>query len=95
MDSSSLSWVSGAAATCLSAASITLIVYWLRLVNSGMTHWRALAAAAEPPVPEELLPEVIPALEKLEAVFRPLERTLLPETLLWTGPEGSDSGDAS
>jgi hypothetical protein len=46
-----------------------------------------LAAAAEPPVPEELLPEVIPALEKLEAGLRLLERTMPPDTLLWNGPE--------
>jgi hypothetical protein len=52
-----------------------------------MTDWKALAEAAEPPVPEELLPDVIPALEKLEASFRVLEREIPPETLLWNGPE--------
>ena len=52
-----------------------------------MTNWKALAAAADPPVPEDLLPEVIPALEKLEAAFRALERAIPPETLLWNGPE--------
>jgi len=52
-----------------------------------VTNWKALAAAAEPPVPEELLPEVIPALEKLEAAFRPLERAIPPDTLLWSGHE--------
>jgi hypothetical protein len=52
-----------------------------------MTNWKALAAAIEPPVPEELLPDVIPALEKLEAAFRPLERTIPPDTLPWFGPE--------
>lgn len=46
-----------------------------------------MAAAAEPPIPEELLPEVIPALENLEAAFRPLERLIQPDTLLWSGPE--------
>jgi len=46
-----------------------------------------LAAAAEPPVSEELLPEVIPALEKLESAFRTLERTIPPDTPLWSGPE--------
>ena len=54
-----------------------------------------MAAAAEPPVPEELLPEVIPALEKLKAALRALEVAIPPETLLWNGPEGSDSEDAS
>jgi len=52
-----------------------------------VTNWKALAAAAEPPVPEDLLPDVIPALEKLEAAFRPLERSIPPDTLLWSGPE--------
>ena len=52
-----------------------------------MTNWKALAAAAEPPVPENLLPDVIPALEKLEAELRLLEREIPPETLLWTGVE--------
>jgi hypothetical protein len=52
-----------------------------------VTNWRALAAAAEPPIPEELLPEVIPALENLEAAFRPLERVIQPDTLLWSSPE--------
>jgi hypothetical protein len=52
-----------------------------------VTNWKALAAAAEPPVPEDLLPDVIPALEKLEAAFRPLERSIPPDTLLWAGPE--------
>jgi len=46
-----------------------------------------LVAAAEPPVPEELLPEVIPALEKLEAALRGLERGIPSDTLPWTGPE--------
>jgi hypothetical protein len=61
----------------------------------GVTNWRALAAAAEPPVPEDPLPEVIPALEKLEAALRLLEPAIPPDTLLWNGPEGSDSEDAS
>ena len=41
----------------------------------------------EPPVPEDLLPKVIPALEKLEAALRLLERTIPPDTPLWNGPE--------
>jgi hypothetical protein len=52
-----------------------------------VTNWKALAAAAEPPVPEDLLPDVIPALEKLEASFRLLEPGIPPETLLWSGFE--------
>jgi hypothetical protein len=52
-----------------------------------MTHWNALADAAEPPVPDDLRAEVIPALEKLEAAFRPLVQETPLDTLLWTGPE--------
>jgi len=52
-----------------------------------VTHWKALAAAAEPPVPEDLLPDVLPALEKLETALRPLEQSLPPDTLLWTDSE--------
>jgi len=52
-----------------------------------VTNWKALAAAAEPPVPEDLLPDVIPALEKLEAAFRPLEHAIPLETLVWSGTE--------
>jgi hypothetical protein len=52
-----------------------------------VTNWKALAAAAEPPVPEDLLPDVIPALEKLEASLRVLEQGIPPETLLWSGFE--------
>jgi len=52
-----------------------------------MSTWKELAANAERPVPEDLLPDVILTLEKLEAVFRPLERALPPDPLLWPGPE--------
>ena len=52
-----------------------------------MTDWKALAAAAKPPIPEDSLADVVPALEKLDASFRPLERNLPPDTLLWSGLE--------
>jgi hypothetical protein len=52
-----------------------------------VTNWKALAEAVEPPVQKELLPEVITALENLDAALRPLELALRPETLLWSGPE--------
>jgi hypothetical protein len=52
-----------------------------------VTNWKALAAAADPPVPEDLLPDVIPVLEKLEASLRVLEPEIPPETLLWNGVE--------
>jgi len=52
-----------------------------------VTNWKALAAVAEPPVPEDLLPEVVPPLEKLDAVLLVLEAAMPPETLLWNGPE--------
>jgi len=52
-----------------------------------MTDLKALAASLGPPVPEELLPQVIPPLEALEAAFRPLVQNVPPDTLMWTGPE--------
>jgi hypothetical protein len=52
-----------------------------------VTNWRALAAAAEPPVPEDWLPDVVPPLEKLEAALRVLEVAIPPETMLWNRPE--------
>jgi hypothetical protein len=41
-------------------------------------------------IPEDLVPDVIPALEKLEAAFRPLERTIPIETLLWSDAEDEE-----
>jgi len=52
-----------------------------------VTNWKALAAAANPPVPEELLPDVIPTLEKLEDSLRLLDPAMPHETLLWNGAE--------
>jgi hypothetical protein len=52
-----------------------------------MSDLRAIAEAVDPPVPEELQPQVIPALESLEAAFRPLVQHIPPDTMLWTGPE--------
>ncbi len=48
-----------------------------------MTNWTTLARAANPPVPDELLPDVIPALERLESALSALEQRLSPDTLLW------------
>jgi hypothetical protein len=52
-----------------------------------MSDWRAIAAAVDPPVPEELLPQVIAPLESLEAAFRPMVEDMPPDTLPWAGPE--------
>ena len=52
-----------------------------------MPDWRAIAKAVNPPVPQELLPQVIPPLEALEAAFRPLVQNIPPDALPWTGPE--------
>ena len=52
-----------------------------------MTDLKRLAASLDPPVPEELLPQVIPPLEALEAAFRPLVQNVPPDTLIWIGPE--------
>ena len=57
-----------------------------------MTTWKALAANVEPSVQEDLLPEVMSALERLEAAFRPLERAIAPDTLLWFDSEGTGPG---
>jgi hypothetical protein len=42
-------------------------------------------------VPENLLADVIPALEKLECGLRALERGIPPDTLLWNGTEDEAS----
>jgi|HubBroStandDraft_4_1064222.scaffolds.fasta_scaffold914010_2 hypothetical protein len=55
----------------------------------SMTDWKAKAAAANPPVPDEILDQVIPPLEALEAAFRPLERAIPPDALAWNGPDGA------
>ena len=52
-----------------------------------MSTWKASAANAQPAVPEELLPDVIAGLEKLETAFRKLEREISPDTPLWSGTE--------
>jgi len=52
-----------------------------------MTDLKKLAAALDPPVPEELLPQVIPPLEALETAFRPLMQNIPADTPMWTGPE--------
>ena len=52
-----------------------------------MTNWKTLAAALDPPIPEELLADVLSPLETLEAAFRPLVSDLSSDTLPWTGPE--------
>jgi hypothetical protein len=59
-----------------------------------MTDWKALAAAAEPAVPEELLEQVIPPLKALEAAFRPLLRDVPPDALACDGPAPEKAGDA-
>jgi hypothetical protein len=52
-----------------------------------MINWKEVAISLEPPVPEDLLPEVISALGKLEATFRPLEAAIPPDTLPWSSAE--------
>jgi hypothetical protein len=59
-----------------------------------MTDWKALARAAQPPVPEELLDQVIPPLEALEAAIRPLLQNLPPDTPVWQGPVWKRPEDA-
>jgi hypothetical protein len=52
-----------------------------------MTDWKKLASALDPPIPAADLEKIIPALEALEAAFRPLQSLIPPGTDVWTGPE--------
>jgi len=52
-----------------------------------MTNWKALAAAIDPPVPEDALPKVTPVLEALEAALEPMVEALPIDTLPWS-PSG-------
>jgi hypothetical protein len=52
-----------------------------------MTDWKARAAALTPPVPEEILDQVIPPLEALETAFRRLEHKIPDDGLAWVEPE--------
>jgi hypothetical protein len=52
-----------------------------------MTDWRKTAAALDPPIPEPDIEKLLPVMEALESAFRPLQRTLTPESDVWTGPE--------
>lgn len=51
-----------------------------------MTNWKALAAGADPPLPEDARADAVAALEKLEAELRRLEPRMAPDTLPWAGP---------
>jgi len=44
-----------------------------------MTDWKTLAAARCPDLSAEAVQRIVPALEKLEASFRPLAERLTPE----------------
>jgi hypothetical protein len=55
-----------------------------------MTDWKKIAAALDPPIPEADVENFLPALERLEAAFRPLQRSLTPESDVWTGPEDTE-----
>lgn len=52
-----------------------------------MTDFKKAAAALDPPIPEPDVEKLLPVMIALEAAFRPLERTLTPESDIWTGPE--------
>jgi hypothetical protein len=52
-----------------------------------MTDWKKAAASLDPPIPEPDVEKLLPVMIALEAAFRPLERTLTPESDVWTGPE--------
>jgi hypothetical protein len=44
-----------------------------------MTDWKALAAARCPDIPADAVVRIVPALEALEAAFRPLAAKLTAE----------------
>jgi hypothetical protein len=52
-----------------------------------MPDWKRLAAALDPPIPESDVEEIAPVLDALEAAFRPLQRSLPPDAIMWTRPE--------
>ncbi len=49
-----------------------------------MTDWKKIAEAADPPIPAADIEKIAPLLEALEAAFRPLQRSIPPETDPWT-----------
>ena len=49
--------------------------------------WRKIAAALDPPIPSGDVEKIAPALDALEAAFRPLQRSLPSDAVMWTGPE--------
>jgi hypothetical protein len=52
-----------------------------------MTNWKARAVAVDPPIPDELLANVVSALETLEAAFQTLVSQVPLDELPWSGPE--------
>ena len=64
------------------------------ILANNMTDWKALAASVEPPIPEEILDQVIPPLQALDAAFHTLLRNLPPDTLMWRAPEAMEQKEA-
>ena len=52
-----------------------------------MNDWKKLAAALDPPIPEADVERIASVLDALETAFRPIQRSLTPDAVLWTGPE--------
>ena len=61
--------------------------------NGGRPDWAARAKAAHPPVPEDILDQVVPPLEALERAFGPLVLEIPPDGLAWDGPTSSGPED--
>jgi hypothetical protein len=57
------------------------------MILLNMTDWKKTAAALDPPIPGPDAEKLLPVMEALENAFRPLQRTLTPESDVWTGPE--------
>ncbi|HLX43289.1 MAG TPA: hypothetical protein VKR43_07635 [Bryobacteraceae bacterium] len=52
-----------------------------------MTDWKKMASALDPGIPDADAEKVVPVLNALEAVWRPLQASIPAGTDLWTGPE--------
>ncbi len=55
-----------------------------------MMDWKKIAAAVDPPIPAEDVEKIVPVLEALETVWRPLQRSIPQGADVWTGPEDTE-----
>ena len=55
--------------------------------ESKRTHWKALAAASYPSIPEPDLSNAEAALDELEGALQALNERMPSGTLMWVSPE--------